>query len=186
MELNNLIKEIAKRSAMPLYNVSKFWVKKINEFEIDCNSLDDYNHIDIRESEKFKNLFVDLKKIEGPVLYYWEVTSDHSSEEIVNRIKKYSHSENSKSIPAIKINYPISKVLYVGKVKKHIWGRFIQHLGFYKVPRTQGLQLFYWAKELCLTLKITVLEFEPEMINLMDVLEREIAKELKPMLGKHS
>ncbi|URM36296.1 hypothetical protein [Flavobacterium anhuiense] len=185
MELNNIIKEIAKNAAKPLHNVSEIGVKAIKEFEIECSLLDDYNYEDIRESKNFKNLFNDLKKIEGPVLYYWEVTSDHSPYEIVERIKKYANSENSKSIPAIKRNYPQTKILYVGKVKKHIWGRFVQHLGFYKVQRTQGLQLFYWAKELCLDLKVTVLEFEPDMINLMDVLEREMAKELKPILGKH-
>lgn len=185
MELNNIIKEIAKHAAKPLHDVSENGVKTIYEFEIECSFLDDYNNRDIRKSDSFKNLFVDLKKIEGPVLYYWEVTSNHTSAEIVERIKKYANSENSKAIPAIKKNYPISKNLYVGKVKKHIWGRFVQHLGFYKVQRTQGLQLFYWAKELCLGLKVTVLEFEPDMINLMDVLEREMAKELKPILGKH-
>ena len=78
-----------------------------------------------------------------------------------------------------------SRILYVGKVKRHFWGRLIQHLGYYKVNRTQGLQLYYWAKELNLNLKVTVIEFEPEMIDLMEVLESALAKKLKPILGKH-
>jgi hypothetical protein len=185
MDLNTIIKEIAKRSAEPLYNVSRNGIKTINKFPLECFLLDDYNAIDIRESDKFKKLFIDLKKITGPVLYYWEVTSNHSSSEIVNKIKEYGLTENSKSIPAIKSKYHDTRILYVGKVKKHIWGRFVQHLGFYKVRGTQGLQLYYWAKQLSLNLTITVLEFEPEMINLMDVLEKEMAKELMPILGKH-
>ena len=66
-----------------------------------------------------------------------------------------------------------------------MFGRFIQHLGFHKAKSTQGLQLFYWAKNLSLSLKLTMLEFEPDMINLMTVLENEVANELKPIIGKH-
>jgi hypothetical protein len=58
-------------------------------------------------------------------------------------------------------------------------------LGYYKVQRTQGLQLYYWTKELNLNLKLVVFEFEGEMINLMEVLENDLAKHIKPILGKH-
>lgn len=118
-------------------------------------------------------------------MYYFEITSDNLTSDVINRVKEYSISENSKSIPAIKSTIVESKILYIGKVKRHFWGRFIQHLGYYKVNRTQGLQLFYWAKELNLNLKLTVFEFESEMINLMEVLENDLAKHLKPILGKH-
>ena len=185
MELNETIKEICKNTTKPLLNVSAVGAKQIREYYIDCSDLEDYNLIDIRNSVRYEPLFKDIKEISGPTLYYFEIISNHSSIEIVNGIREYSLTENSKSIPAIKAKFPDSQILYVGKVKKHMWGRLIQHLGFYKVQFTQGLQLFYWAKDLSLSLKLTVLEFEPEMVNLMEVLENEIAKELKPILGKH-
>ncbi|WP_317900063.1 Arm DNA-binding domain-containing protein [Aurantibacillus circumpalustris] len=97
----------------------------------------------------------------------------------------YIKSPNSKAVPAIKKNFSSSKILYVGKVKRHVWGRLIQHLGFYKVKRTQGLQLFYWATPLSIKLKFVVMEFEPEMAALMGILENELAEILKPILGKH-
>ncbi|MBF4515466.1 hypothetical protein IRZ71_03895 [Flavobacterium sp. ANB] len=183
--MESTIKEISKNAVTPLLNVSKNGAKRIKEFYIDCSTLEDYNYNDIRESEKHKLLYKELKEMDGPCLYFFEIISNNLSSEIINKIREYSISENAKSIPAIKKNIPESKILYVGKVKRHFWGRLVQHLGFYKVNRTQGLQLFYWSKELHLNIKVTVFEFEPEMINLMEVLENELAKKLKPILGKH-
>ncbi|MFD2943288.1 hypothetical protein [Flavobacterium notoginsengisoli] len=93
--------------------------------------------------------------------------------------------ENSKVVPAIKKNFPKSKVLYVGKVKKGIWGRLAQHLGYYKTTRAQGLQLFSWTKGTNVSLKMNILEFEYEMADYIGVLENKLAEELKPILGKH-
>lgn len=183
--METTIKEISRNAVIPLHNVSTNGAKKIKEFFINCSELEDYNHVDIRESEKHKTLYKELKEMDGPCLYFFEILSDNLTSDIIDTIKEYSNSENSKSIPAIKKTIPESKILYVGKVKRHFWGRLIQHLGFYKVNRTQGLQLFYWSKQLNLNIKVTVFEFEPEMINLMEVLENELAKKLKPILGKH-
>ncbi len=183
--MNNQIKEIAKNAMFPLQNVSINGAKKIKEFYFNCSELEDFNHVDITKSEKYFKIFDDIKEMAGPCTYFFEIQTNHLTAEIISSIRKYSESENSKSIPAIKKTPPESKVLYVGKVKRHFWGRFIQHLGFYKVNRTQGLQLFYWAKELGVELKLTILEFEPEMTNLMEVIENDLAKQLKPILGKH-
>lgn len=75
--------------------------------------------------------------------------------------------------------------LYVGKVKSKFWWRLITHFGFYKVHRTQGLQLFYWAKELGLKIDVTVYEFNDEMANYMPIIENAVARDLKPLIGKH-
>ena len=179
------IKEISGNAVTPLLNVSKNGAKRTKEFHIKCSELEDFNHIDITDSDKYKSMFSELKEMTGPCLYYFEITSNNLTAEIIKKIKEYSSTENSKSIPAIKSTIPESKILYVGKVKRHFWGRLIQHLGYYKVNRTQGLQLYYQTKELNLNIKLTVLEFEPEMINLMEVLENDLAKHLKPILGKH-
>ena len=185
MVINDSIKEIAQNAAEPLLNISKNGAKLIKHFDIRCSQLKDYNYEPIQDSENFKLLFNDLQEMTGPCLYFFEITSEHSSYEIVNKIKEYSITPSPKTTPAIKMTIPDSKFLYVGKVKRFMWGRLIQHFGYYKVRLTQGLQLFYWTQELNLTIRLTVLEFEPEMINLMEVLENELAKQLKPILGKH-
>jgi hypothetical protein len=185
MKLNDTIKQISKDTAATFFSVATNGSKKIKEFIINCSDLDDYNNVDIRDSKKYKLLFNDIQQMTGPTLYYFEILSNHSSYDIVSSIQKYSATKNAKTVPAIKKQLTESKVLYVGKVKRNMWGRLIQHLGFYKVERTQGLQLFYWAKKLSLTVKITVVEFEPDMANLIGVLENELAAKLKPILGKH-
>lgn len=183
MTLNELIIQIAKKTVNPILDVSICGAKRIEVYDIDCSELDDYNDVDITESEKYRSLFDKLKSINGPALYFFEVTSDHSKEEIISRFRAYSKLKNSKVVPAIKKTIPDSKVLYVGKVKRDFYGRLIQHLGFFRNPTTQGLQLFYWANDI--TIKLTVFEFELNMINLMSVLENELAEQLMPMLGKH-
>lgn len=183
--MEEIIKEISRNAISPFKNIVEKGTKDTKEFYLNCTELEDFNYIDITLSEKYKAMFSDLKTLQGPCLYYFEILSENLSSEIISKIKEYADSENSKSIPAIKKTIPDSKILYVGKVKRHFWGRLIQHLGYYKVDRTQGLQLYYWTKELNLNLKLVVYEFEPEMINLMEVLENDLAKHLKPILGKH-
>src|SRR5690606_1122299 len=179
------IKNISRNASASLQYVAENGIKNFLEFDIKCGELDDFNYLDIRGSEKYKGLFNDLKRIEGPVVYYFEIMSDNISTDIVTQIRQYAASENSKAIPAIKSTIPESKILYAGKVKKGFGGRLVQHLGFYKVNGTQGLQLYYWAKELDLDIKLRIFEFEPQMADLMTVIENGLARELNPILGKH-
>lgn len=179
------IKSICNILSKPLKYVAENGVKSYNEFNINCCDLEDYNFIDIRKEGKFIELFQQLAKIKGSCLYFFEINSQHSKDEIIEKIQSYSQTENAKVIPAIKSRVEESKILYLGKVKKSIWARVIQHLGYYKVTRTQGLQLFYWAKEARLDLKFCVYEFDNNMENLMNVVENEMSKKLKPILGKH-
>lgn len=161
-------------------------VKSEFSFDFSCNDLEDFNHVDIRQSTKFKAIFDSLKEVKGPVLYWFEIISQTDSKKIIDSLNCYKTSEKPKATPALKrtINYD-SKILYVGKVKGIFWGRLIQHLGFFKVNATQGLQLFYWTKDLSLDLKINILEFENNMADIMPVFECAFAKRLQPLLGKH-
>lgn len=185
INLSTAIKEIATTALKSIQHISINGYKQPKEFPICCSTLKDYNDYDIRESNEHKNLFEDLKKITGPVLYFFEIVSDITSKEIVDSILSYRKTANSKAIPAIKKKYSGTKILYVGKVEKNFWGRVIQHLGFYKVRGTQGLQLFYWAKQLNLELKLTAIEFEKDAADLMPIFEKKLAGKLKPILGKH-
>jgi hypothetical protein len=47
--------------------------------------------------------------------------------------------------------------------KNDTWGRLIQHLGYYKVNRTQGFINCFIGKELNLNFKLISFEFEAEM-----------------------
>lgn len=184
--MQDVIKEISRLSSVPLLRVSRSGPSKIMDFTIKCGELEDYNFADIRYSQKYQQLFAELAEMDGPCLYYFEVVSAHLTPDIINRIRSYALSDTAKTVPSMRKRIPNSSILYVGKVKKNLWGRMIQHLGFYNVRKTQGLQLFHWAKDLNLDVKITVMEFENGMKELMPVLENALAKRLRPILGRHS
>lgn len=184
--MNERIKEFSTSAIAPLLNVSEKGAKQIYQFDIDCFEMKDYNFVNVLKESDFSHVFDIVTKISGPCLYYFEIVSGHSAEEIVYRVTEYKLTQNSKAVPAIKKNFPHSRVLYVGKVKKGIWGRLVQHLGYYKVQGTQGLQLFYWTKGTNVSLRMNIFEFEHEMADYMGVLEHKLAKELKPILGKHN
>jgi hypothetical protein len=181
------IKEICSKAAKPLLEVSIIGVKSYNIFKIDCKDLEDYeSSYRVWEAEKFKDIFSQLKIITGPVVYWFEIVSDLNNEKIILELKKYISLGDCKSVPALKKNIIFNtKALYVGKVKARFQGRLIQHLGYYKVKATQGLQLCYWTKNLSLQFNIHVYEFENDMADLMPIVENALAKELKPLIGKH-
>lgn len=185
IDFSKIIKEVASKEMSPLLVISEQGYKQKYDFIIDCADIQDYNTINIISSIEHKDLFTQLVKIKGPVVYIFEIISSTNSNDIVENIKNYSKTEKSKKTPAIKVIYPDTNILYIGKVKRNFWGRVIQHLGFYKISQTQGLQLYYWAKPLKLKLLLHVFEFNNDSVELLPVLEKGLALELKPILGKH-
>ena len=177
--------QISKNALKPLLHVAEYGPKTTKEFLIDCSILEDYNYTDIRKANSFKSLFEDIQLLTGPSVYYFEIINNPKNDDIIEKFEKYALLQNSKNTPPINLNFKKSNILYVGKVKSKMWGRLIQHLGYYKVEGTQGLQLYYWAKELNLKLKLVVFEFEPEMANLVGLVEFDLARTAKPILGKH-
>lgn len=180
------LKDFIGTTISNLEQVRENGVNKELSFTISCSDLEDFNYVDIRKADKFKELFDQLKIASGPTLYWFEIISDVDTQKVIEAINVYKKSEGAKATPALKTKIDFSsKVLYVGKVKGAFWGRLIQHLGFFKVNATQGLQLFYWAKDVNLTLKVNVLEFDPNMADIMPIIEFAFAKRLKPLIGKH-
>jgi len=182
-----LINQISKEVISSFTNLTTIGVKKEFTFEIDCETLEDYNYDDIRKSEKFKPIFDILENITGPVLYWFEVISDTKSDVIYQSLISYKTSGGSKATPALKSKPNTnSKILYVGKVRGSFWGRLITHLGFLKVNGAQGLQLFYWTKGLNLKLKLHLIEFNNDMADFIPILEFGFAKKFEPLFGKHN
>ena len=185
--MTDKIKETADKLIEPLQNVRDGGVKNYFQHDFDCSLFQDWNLTDIRQSEEHKELFDVLGTLTGPVLYWFEILPPTTNEDIRNAISVYKHSTEAKSVPALKLKYSReSNILYVGKVKRNFWGRVIQHLGYYQVVRTQGLQLYHWARPLNLKLRLHAYQFEPGMEDLVAVFELKFARLLKPITGKHS
>lgn len=144
---------------------------------------------DIRKSEQLKDVFDELKKIKNPVLYWFEIDVTKINAETVRKLYiEHLAKKNNRAISSYKKNFDIhSKTLYVGKVKKGFWGRLITHLGYHKSNQTAGLQLFHWynISEGLPSLKLNYIVFEREMEDLIAVLELDLARELKPILGRY-
>ena len=179
--MEEFIKETSKQIIPSLQNIVRKGTKNSKAIEINCGELEDEN----QTVYNINTILQDLKKMKGPCLYYFELLSNYPTSDIIGRIKKYSKTENAKATPTIKRKTIKSNILYVGKVKRYFAARTNQHLGYCKSNRTQGLQLCYWAKEIKLKVKLVVFEFEPEMIELVGILENELAKKLNPILGQH-
>lgn len=158
--------------------------------EIDCSKLDEkFITQDIRDSAEFKELFKSLEAVEEkPCVYFFEIVSETTVESIIDNLKNF---KGEGTVPAIKSNYPKeSNILYVGKVKKLIWGRLIAHMGFHTTKnnpgyqsKAHGLQLRHWAKNI--KLRFYVYVFNPVVSDYMEIIERKFAKELNPIIGKH-
>lgn len=177
------IKEVCLRAAEPLHHVANSGAENVHEFLFDLAVMRDFSSEDIRQSIEYKDDFLRLAAIKGPVVYVFEVVSNTASDLLLQAARNDS---GNRAMPAFKNSVnQTSRILYVGKVKRNFWGRVIQHLGFYKVTATQGLQLFHWAAPLQLRVKLTAFEFRSDMAELLPLIENALAHTLQPLIGKH-
>lgn len=58
-------------------------------YHIKCENLEDFLSKDITQSVQYQNLLQDLMQIKGPVLYWYEITSSHSNNDIIRALKEY-------------------------------------------------------------------------------------------------
>ncbi len=162
--------------------------KVVNQVSVEfsCPFRLDFRFVDITKDEEYQQQFRDLMALQGPVLYWIEVTSDHSAEELRAVMEGYKRQHGARPAPALTRSYKAdSRCLYVGKAKRSFYGRVIQHLGFEQSGKSQGIQLYHWANNMGLKVKVHGFELEPAMIELVSVMEIEFAKHMKPIFGKH-
>jgi hypothetical protein len=195
--VNDIIKERSEKYRVAFAGVAEQGAKEYS-CEIDCANLRDFVKENITESSEYKEIFDALKERTGPCVYYFEILAGPSQGDIIERFNVCKENK-----PALKKNPKDSnsKILYVGKVEgfnpeiSAIAGRLIMHLGFHtnknsgnpEPSNVHGLYLFDWAKDLGLKLRFHVFEFkfEKETKGLVGIIEKDLAKELKPIIGKH-
>lgn len=159
---------------------------KIESININCIELENYLDNDIRDSNQFREIFKQLLSIKNPVLYWFEIISPTTPIEIYEALENYKRKPNRRIIPVFKQKAVIeSKILYVGKAKRDFWVRVIAHLGYIQGDRSHGLQLYHWAKELNLNLKLHFCEFNNDMQDFIPLLEFSFASQYHPVIGKH-
>lgn len=125
-------------------------------------------------------------------LYWFELETEEKAIELVNLLNAYRKIEGCKTVPAANKNKN-SKVFYLGIRQggagknglTNIEGRMNQHLGYYNVPTTQGLQLYEYAKEKDFNITIKVVEFKGIETYCLNVIEKLLAQKMLPLSGKH-
>ncbi|MDP2419668.1 hypothetical protein [Sediminibacterium sp.] len=126
--------------------------------------------------------------VTGPVIYWFSIADcEISNEQLLNEFDNYRLSK-LRTTPPLSTNakQSDSRVLYVGSCRStRIRDRFFWHTGYYKESRTQGLQLCHWAIPLNLPILFQYIRLDPALKYLTNVYESELARVLKPLLGKH-
>ena len=196
-KMNSYLAEIKKIiNAISLEGFEQSCIE-FNSKELLCSQS---NRIEINKTplqQKINELFT--KDKEFPFIYWFEFKSKNSKDEILNEIKDYSklmYNERKQGrekselkyykTPAIKKTTYDSNILYVGKVNRDFIGRLQPHLGYYITsPNTSGLQLCHWAVKLDLNITINYIKLPKELVGFTGLLERKLANEIKPIIGKH-
>jgi hypothetical protein len=179
----DIISQECRSAAGPLLRVAETGVKAVHRFHFNIGGMREYLSEDIRKSAEYRGDFERLAAVRGPVVYMFEICPPSSPGAVLAAAQAYA---GLRAVPARRRSIDeTSRVLYVGKVKKEFWGRVIQHLGFSRTAATQGLQLYHWTRGMALELQLTAYEFEDDMADLLPLVERALAKQLSPLLGKH-
>lgn len=188
--MENFIRAISYNATNAFNNIATHGCKQILRFEIDIDWLNPKYAKDtnITAEGDFVEIIKELQIYNKlPALYLFEINKQITYDEIINIINN-TRNDNL-NFPALNSNKRNNGVLYIGKVKSCAWGRFIQHLGYHKNKKSHGLHIDFWAKEIKkpLMLTYTVMFFEEEMADYIEILEKVLARneEFKPIIGKH-
>lgn len=136
---------------------------------------------------KFKNLYDSFPK-KKPVLYWFTFdVKKFKGDTLGQAFKNINGLINTRKISEIpKTQRESSGTLYVGKVIDKFHYRFVNHLGHSVSDKTASLQLTYWYNAASYgNLKLNYIVLEEDMKTLIGVLEIELAKKLKPIIGSH-
>lgn len=97
--MNSYLSEFLETTIHSLENLRNNDVCSEFSCIIKCEELGDYLNSDIRYSSQYKDLFKKLMEIKGPVLYWYEIMSDHTGDDIINALREYGQKENHRAIP---------------------------------------------------------------------------------------
>lgn len=181
----NFLKEVSCNTTKVLADFNERGRKSEFRFEFDCSASDNYLKKNILKEGQFVELYENLKLIDGPVIYWIEVISDNNVQQILDAAREYKQ-KNERHVPAIKTKYnEDSRILYVGKVEKDVLSRVMNHMGFHRSAKTQGLQMYHWGKGINLIVRFNLMQLYQGCEPILTVWEKALATKMKPIIGKH-
>lgn len=176
-------------------SIGKHIAKEADSFTFNTSDLPHHKGFktEIVLDSKFTPLFKLLARVDTNAVYWFEADSNLEANKLVAEFERIRDGLHKRRTLPPKNKNENSPVLYVGKrqggKKKdgwtHISGRMVQHLGYYPVGSTQGLQLIHWAKNLKVKITIRVYQFEGVSNGNLKAIENILSDSLKPLLGRH-
>lgn len=195
-KFNTIVSKITTKKAESFYSKT-FNTKNLKPFQYGKNikGVDWYSP---NTDSDLRYFFQDLDLKKNHCLYWFELETKEKAIELNNLLNTYRKEKGVKHnrvVPATNKNDD-SNILYVGIRQggcrkdglTNIVGRINQHLGYYKVPTTQGLQLVHYAQGLDFEITLNVVEFsdlDNERVMYLNMIEKLVAKKLKPLCGRH-
>ncbi|UPZ36497.1 hypothetical protein MUB18_20640 [Sphingobacterium sp. PCS056] len=191
---NTLFSEL--NNAIQILEVAKNF-KHIIIPEYDCSRLPEIGTNGKNLPENLKHEFFShlhqFDQVDGnindfPCIYAFELIDILDGDRVLQAFTQVDKVLIQRTIPALKSQPPKdSKYLYLGKVETAVGNRLVTHLGYYVQPGNHGLQLAYWMKDILPAIKIRVhiFRFEKKFKPYLTAFEVIMAKELKPIIGKH-
>lgn len=173
---------------------SKFLNLIETEFKDYLHIRDKTNKISFKENEKFKtdliNKFEELKLLKTnsnkPTIYWFEISTKSNFD---NRkiLKKFLTSKKVGAgwwtVGNINRDFD-TDLLYLGKVEKNLFGRFLQHLGIGH-KKTSSLKLRKWFKEFDnVDLQFRYIQFEDSVLPYLEDFENIYWRHYQPLLGQ--
>jgi|GEM_PF-3260334 len=153
--------------------------------QLDCNTLAAIEK-GVYIQTVLKDFFAPLNKISGPSLYWFEIISNHTPQEIIATVKSAAASDTKRKFPRLRQlrkEDANTKILYVGK-SLGIAKRMVSHLGYHSKEDNHGLQLCHWAKGIGLQLQLHCIVLPATVGGFLDYFEFELAKYFNPIIGK--
>ncbi len=175
--------------------INKDFIKSLeNDFADFLSLREKSNKIPRKESENFKNsLVAKFKKIRNikdnsnkPTIYWFEIVNNSN----LSNEKLYKKFVSSKKTGAgwwtienknADLN---SNILYLGKVEKNLFGRFLQHLGIGH-KKTSSLKLRKWFNEFDdIDLEFKYIQFDEDILPYLEDFENIYWRYFQPLLGQ--
>ena len=181
IDLGNII--LLKSNEEIRNQISKLDVFETYSLEVNVNnfSTPDFEVVEKERVQPFETFLEPIQKFKNkPCVYFIEIVEGNT-----NQMRKAYEQLNFKNKAALRkenVKMFNTKCLYVGKSQKGILHRLKVHFG-YKNTSENGLQLLHWDKSLNLKLKIHIYCFSAELGFLLPLYERQLNKELKPLIG---
>jgi hypothetical protein len=182
------MKDLANTYLLKCNENLKNQMSKLDIFEtlsldvcLDAFSTPDFKVVEKERVQPFETFLEPIQKFKNkPCVYFIEIV-EGNTEKIRTTYEKVNLT-NKAGLRKVDKKYFETKCLYVGRSQKTIIHRLIVHFG-YKNTSENGLQLLHWGKSLNLKLRIHIYCFSEELGFLLPLYERQLNKELKPLIG---